>query len=177
VGPDIETFFLGQSVLTPIGGPWNRLSFNWFADGPGTIPTATGSLFILDQEYLGTPNLLNSSTPGFVGQSQSISSGMYEFAPNVQILANKLYFFYTNVSITASGSPSDVYDNCPGVGCQAYIALSPTSSFAAFGGGVDANFGLTGTPIPEPASTWPLSGILVLMAGKVRRTHHQASRP
>src|SRR5215470_9697899 len=85
VGPDIETFFLGQSVLIPIGGPWNRLSFNWFGDGPGTIPTATGSLFVLDQEYLGTPNLLSSSTPGFVGQSQSISGGMYEFAPNIQI--------------------------------------------------------------------------------------------
>src|SRR5690242_7666954 len=63
------TFALGQSLMTPAGGPWNNLTFNWFDTG-GTpnlgvpSPIATGTLFLLNQEYLGTPAALSAATSG-----------------------------------------------------------------------------------------------------------------
>ena len=45
--------FLGQSVTTTTGGPWDNISFNFFE--PDDDPFALGTLFILDTEYLGLP--------------------------------------------------------------------------------------------------------------------------
>jgi hypothetical protein len=58
----------GQSLMTPSGGPWHDLTFNFFTDVPPTTPTAAGTAFLLTQEYLGTPAALSSSTPGFLAQ-------------------------------------------------------------------------------------------------------------
>src|SRR3954470_18243563 len=62
-GDKAESIALGQSLTTPAGGPWNDLTFNWFDTGgppyPGIPnPIATGTLFLLGQEYLGTPGAL-----------------------------------------------------------------------------------------------------------------------
>ena len=73
----------GQSVTTPVGGPWNNLTFNWL-DLAGA-PTAAGTLFLLTQAYVGTPAALGAATPGFLATTASISGGMWIFDPSVTI--------------------------------------------------------------------------------------------
>ena len=78
----------GQSVTTPAGGPWNNITFNFFSDFAGT-PAAAGTLFLLSQEDsifnagATAPQNLSSSTAGYIAQSQSISGGVYVFAPSL----------------------------------------------------------------------------------------------
>jgi hypothetical protein len=168
--------FPGQSVTTsnnPL--PWNNITFNWFSDitTPDklavTDPTAFGTLFLLSQEYLGTPDDLSPATSGFLAQSQSISGGQYIFDPGVTLQPNTEYFFYTNASGTISGSP----DGYPGG--KAYFANG--SSFNFFfdidDGGSDNSFRLSGTPIPTPALLPGLIGMGVATFRK-RRTEAEA---
>ena len=91
----------GQSLVTPAGGPWHDLTFNFFSnEAPSaTTPTAAGTAFLLSQEYLGTPANLNSSTPGFLAASTGIVAGKYTFAPDVTVQPNKTYWVYENSEI------------------------------------------------------------------------------
>ena len=57
----------GVSLTTPVGGPWDSITFNFF-DTNGD-PEANGNLYILTSQYLGTPNGLSTLTPGFLAQS------------------------------------------------------------------------------------------------------------
>jgi hypothetical protein len=190
-GTHVETVFLGQSVRIQPGPSWNRLSFNWFADGPGTIPTALGSVFILDQEYLGSPDGLSAATPGYFAESIGIAGGEYQFAPEIQLQSGHLYFFYANAEIASSGRsgdgssktliqalqagqplpPSGPPGPCigGGVGCQAYITI-PSRNFVRLPAGNDANFVLAGTAVPEPSLGLPLLGILMVTASRLRRS-------
>ena len=150
------TFVPGQSITTGSGGPWNDLSFNFFSDVPALTPTAAGSLFLLSQEYLGTPAALSSATAGFIAESQSISGGIYFFDPTVTILANTQYFFYTTVPIFNSGGGGGTGY----AGGENYQATSIGTPFIN-PHRPDANFQLTGdvVPVPEPGS------LLLLGAG------------
>jgi hypothetical protein len=137
-----NTFFPGQSLTTPGGGPWDHITFNFFSDVPATTPTAAGTLFLLSQEYLGTPADLSSSTPGFLAQSQSISGGMYIFDPSIALQPNTQYFFYANASFLNSGG-----NTVPGG--NVYFTFSATSPFV--GSNVSSNHRLSGTPAHEPS--------------------------
>jgi len=81
--PNFDGYF-GAVVATPTGQAWNNITFNWIAPGPS--PAAFGTLFVLTQEYLGTPAALSSATAGFLAASTGISGGMYDFAPGVTLL-------------------------------------------------------------------------------------------
>jgi len=133
-GVSVNTFFPGNSLSTPVGGDWNTITFNWFSDAPGNTATAFGTLFLLGQEYLGTPQALSSSAPGFLAQSQSTASGLYTFDPAVTLTASTRYFFYANASGQLSGA-SDV----PGE--NLYFTFAATSSWVA--NGADANYRLS----------------------------------
>ena len=82
-----------RPLTTTSGGPWNSLSFNFFAND-GSTPVAFGDLFILDQEYLGTPAALSSSTAGFLAQSTGISSNGYQFDSSITLNSSTQYFFF-----------------------------------------------------------------------------------
>jgi hypothetical protein len=87
--------FPGLRITTPTGGPWDNLSLNFYAD---TSPEADGNVFLLTQEYLGTPGGLSSRTPGFLAESTQDSFGVYEFDPAVTILGATTYWFYVDAS-------------------------------------------------------------------------------
>jgi len=100
---NLDPAFFGQSFTTPGGGPFNDVMFNFYSDLASTTPAAAGTAFLLNQEYLGAPAALNSSTPGFLGASTSISAGRYVFAPSVVLQPNTQYFVYENAAMFISG--------------------------------------------------------------------------
>jgi len=89
-----QNYSLGQSLTTPTGGLWDNISFN-FIDSTGN-PYANGTLFLLTQEYLGTPGDLGSSTAGYLAASMSSAGGIWDFAPSVLLQGNTTYWFYMN---------------------------------------------------------------------------------
>jgi hypothetical protein len=161
------TFFVGQSVTTPGTGPWNDLAFNWFDLSGAAV--AGGTLFVYDQAFAGTPAALNAAAPGFIGQSATIVAGVWHFAPSVILQANTQYFFYSNVALSVSGSggPATAYP-----GGSAYFS---NGAEAFFTDPVDdANFRLTGTPVPEPATgLLVLTGLGAARLARRRRTRQQ----
>lgn len=138
----------GQSVTTPVGGPFNNLRFNWYTFSGD--PTAFGTLYLLTQEYLGLPGGLGPSTPGYVGQSVSIVDNQYRFAPGVTLDGATQYWFYTD----AQGSFVTSFFGSTYPGGDLYLTGVPTLPFhkAIAGPGIflDANFRLEGSTVPSP---------------------------
>jgi hypothetical protein len=145
-GADSATFVPGQSVTTPVGGPFDNILFNWY-NSTGA-PTAAGSLFALTQSYTGTPAALSAATPGFLASTSTINSGVYVFTPGVTLQGNTQYFFYATVPILNQGAAIGTYP-----GGNLYAANDTTVSFSNVAG-QDANFTLSGTTagVPEPSS-------------------------
>jgi hypothetical protein len=169
----VVTNFFGESFTTPAGGPWSNITFNFFSDIPATTPTAAGTAFLLTQEYLGTPASLNSSVPGFLAASTSVSSGHYNFDPTLVLQTNTKYFLYENASLATSGGNAIA-------GGNAYFAVDSTTNFAPApvlppGLGLQAaNFLLSGTPtntaVPEPTSLLgSLIGLSCLLCWRFKR--------
>ena len=155
---------IGQSFTTPgTASGWDNITFNFYSNA--TTAAASGTAFILTQAYAGTPNNLSSATTGFVGSSTGIVAGVYQFAPSVTLLANKTYFVYENTSF-ASGA---LIGGASGSGL--YLANNGTTPFAVSTG--SANFNVSGTATPEPA-TFSLVG-LVAMAGFAARLRRRKS--
>jgi hypothetical protein len=158
-GPNIKgVAFQGQSFTTSSsGGPWDDITFNFFSNVPPTTREAAGNAFLLDQEYLGTPANLSSSTPGFLGESTGITGGMYVFPTSLVLDPGVQYFVYENAAISVSGNNSFP-------GGQQYASFSPSSDFA--GAGVSANFTLSGdvvsAAVPEPS---PLMVLVTALLG------------
>jgi hypothetical protein len=166
-GVNSGTFFVGQSVTTPGTGPWNELTFNWF--DPNGAAVAGGTLFVYDQAFAGTPAALSAAAPGFIGQSATIVAGVWHFDPSVILQANTLYFFYSNVALSVSGSggPATAYP-----GGSAFFSNGVEAFFTDLDD--DANFRLTGTPVPEPASgLLLLTGLAAARLARRRRTRQQ----
>ena len=142
--------FEGQSVTTPAGGPFDHITFNFYADPAATVPLAPGDLFLLTQEYLGLPPDLSSSTPGFLAQSTGVSSGVYLFDPSVTLQGGTQYFFSHNENFNKAWGRF-----YPG-GMEYFTG----ASFANFQASPtdDVLFNLSGTEVtigptvPEPAS-------------------------
>lgn len=159
-----NTLFIGQSLTTPSGTSWNNLSFNWFSDSAGTVSSAAGTLFLLTSAYTGTAAGLSSATPGFVAQSQSISSNVYLFAPSVAVQANAQYFFYSNTALLVNGANFDAYPGGIAYLNNPFVA-SPNN---------DAYFQLSGTTTatPEPGTFGVvfLASALICAAVASRRT-------
>ena len=141
--------FLGQSVTTPAGGPWNNVTFNLFE--PDDDPFALGTLFLLNQEYLGTPAGLSSSTAGYVAHTSSIVSGAWSFGAGPTLQPLTTYWFYTTTLIPANSVEGSVTN--PYAGGKLYFATgSSTNFFAVLNGQQDANFRLDAQLVPEPTS-------------------------
>jgi hypothetical protein len=152
-GLDRASFVPGQSLTTPSGGPWSNITFN-FIDTAG-LPTAAGALYLLTQEFLGTPNQLSTGLPGFLATSQSTAGGVYMFAPSLTLAASTQYFVYANASLLLTGAGLGTY-----TGGELYGSSALDSNFMHLTT-QDANFLLAGTP--AGFTTVPESGSVVLM--------------
>jgi len=176
----LSGFSDGQSVTTPIGGPWDNLGFNFVqcVDPSGTsclstttnTPFALGGLFLLTQKYDGLPSGLSSATPGFIADTSTIVGGVWTFASSVTLNPSSQYFFYMN---TAFNGPEIVYSNAnPYAGGQSFEANSgngptygPDDSVIA---SEDHVFALTGDPVgsvPEPGMGALLALVLASLVG------------
>jgi hypothetical protein len=160
---------IGQEVVTPSGDPWTDITFNFFAlDENHDTPTASGSLFVLDQEFLGDPATLGAAIPGFLAQSTAVVSGVWQFSNALVLLPETHYFFYTNAPLTIRGHGGDG-------------TLSPGTSYVAtplFSNNslADLNFRLSGTatPVPEPASLLLIAaGLAGSLAAQRRKQRHK----
>lgn len=139
--------FTGQSVTTEAGGPFDHIAFNFYSNAaPPTTPEAEGDLFILTQQYLGTPSDLSSSTLGFLAESTGVSGGVYQFASSVTLNGGTQYFFYTDATVaTTAGSGY--------TGGNRYFPTDAGPDFTS-DTSMSANFLLTGTAVavPEPST-------------------------
>jgi hypothetical protein len=163
-------FIVGQSLVTPAGGPWNNLTFNFFSDVPPTTPTAAGTAFLLSKEYQGTPNNLNSSTPGFLAASTGIVGGQYTFAPSVTVQPNTTYWVYENVEHVITGG------NSVSATVHLDVANDPNESFFEVPG--SSNFLLSGDSLTSPVPAPPAVVLVGLGAGCVvlkRYVHRRAT--
>jgi hypothetical protein len=83
----------GQSFTMPSsGGPWDNITFNFFSNSPATTPFTLGTAFLLNEQYLGMPSNLSTSTPGFLGESTGITGGMYVFSTALTLDPGVKYF-------------------------------------------------------------------------------------
>jgi hypothetical protein len=149
--------FEGHSFTTPGGTAYNNITWSWISSDQVTL-LAAGNLFLLTQEYLGTPNGLTSSTPGFVAQSTGIASSAYVFASGVTLSPSTQYWVYMGGASSLAGG-GFTFSN-PFAGGQAYEQFqSPNLNYFYNGATLDFNFVLSGTATaaPEP-STWLLLG-------------------
>jgi len=144
----------GISLITPTGGSWSNIAFNFYQAATGNSPGssyAIGNLFLLSQAYTGTPQALSTSTPGFIAQASG-NGTVYTFNSSIILLSNTKYYFFADLGLpvaalthVSSGS-GDLATN------QSYGAGNGNSNFTtkAF----DINFSLSGqvAGVPEPTS-------------------------
>ena len=170
----------GQSLETGSGGSWTDITFNFYnADSPPDS-VASGTLYLLSQEYLGQPVNLSTGTSGYISHTsttQAEGSGNEWVFSEVTLESETQYWFYatSSQSIVVNGSNDD------GIGGQYYEANSPTLAFAATTETEDANFELEGTAsseaIPEPGSMLisGIAGIGMAWSAVRRRRRRQAA--
>lgn len=145
----------GESFSTPSGGPWNNITFNRYVEENGArTPAAFGTLFLLTQEYLGTPAGLSPSTPGCIAHADSPGGIVYAFDPALTLLPDQTYYFYAN-------SFNVIYGGGDDAGATFYTSGRGDIPFVQFTT-VDADYRLSGdvieggpgvpAPVPEPSA-------------------------
>ena len=137
----------GESFTTPKGGPWSGLSFCFYDASYAKV--ASGDLFVLSQEYLGTPDGLSSATPGFIAQSTGIVADMWTFAPGVTVSGETQYWFYNADGI--ADQINTVMNGVPWV-ANTYLSDSAVSNFGVSSKPYSFAYTLEGTTVPEPAT-------------------------
>lgn len=168
--PPSDPAYFAESFTTPSGGPWNSITFNYYADAPAVTPEAIGDAFLLSSEYLGTPGALSSVTPGFVAESTSISGGKYVFDPSVTLNPDTQYWLYETGLVMITGKTV-------GAGTPAEHAYGSNGNDYVSLPGAVANFAVSGTvasTVPEPSSCALLGiGLLGGLLLRARRSQFQ----
>ena len=131
VVPDVEVTaggtgtwnWAGQAVTLPAAGRYGAIRFNWYTFK--REPTAFGTLYVLDREYLGLPRDVGPSMPGFIAASERRENGQYVFPASVTLEGSRTYWFYTDTQGAFAGSfDTDIYP-----GGDLYVSGYPTAPF------------------------------------------------
>ena len=168
---------VGQSFTTGNDSQYNAISIGVYADygNSATNPEAMGSLFLLNQEYLGSAQDLSSSSLGYVAQNQSISSGAWVFDNSVSLNGNTQYWFYTQGYTSITPAIGFASGGGPYAGGITYSGGNGTTNSYLRADVIDLGFSVNGSSVPEP-STLAVFGIgaLGLVAGGIRRRKRSA---
>lgn len=160
--------FTGQSFLTPNDGTADLMTgFTWLTNT--NTPMGAGSLYLFDQEYLGTPAAIASGT-GLLATSATYSAGSYSFGGGVVLDPNTQYWAYTSSAQQVGITIGNAYAN------GSYYSSSGSGvNFAMNVGGTDAAFAVTASPVPEPSTYAALTGLAALgLAAWRRRVSREA---
>ena len=182
--------FFGQSFTTTGGGPFDNITFNWYADNTPTA-VAQGNLFLLDGAYTGTPGgldgLADSTVLGAgvggatVLTSVAASGNLYTFSPSFTLQPLTTYFAYMDGAGGAfdSGggfgitrSNSDTF----GGGANVGAVLASTTNYASDTN--DLGFlvtGLDAAAVPEPSSLAMIGVFALGFLGYRRRKNKSQS--
>jgi uncharacterized protein (TIGR03437 family) len=173
--PGTNTFF-GWKFTTP-HGTWNNIQIAPLAH-IGLVPmAATGTAYLLSQPFVGKPQDLSTSAPGFIATSTGVSGGYYTFAPGLTLQPNTVYYVFpdegfddagndTSGSLTVyiTGNVSVDYGNFPGYptyrlrGDAVYSVPTFSQSFGA--GSISANGSTTlSFTVTNPNSGTGLTGV------------------
>jgi hypothetical protein len=151
--------YWGETFLAAASG--NNLTFNFFSDSAATTPEATGTLYLLSSEYLGTPSDLSSGTTGYLASVSASGGGVWTF-PSVSLSAGTEYWVYVDaVQPTIYGGGAEVANQ------GAYFSDLLTDPYFALDD-TDVNFlattdtgGSEGTP--EPTTLLLMAPALLLV--------------
>jgi hypothetical protein len=140
----------------------SNLTFNFYSDAALTTPEATGTLYLLNSEYLGTPSGLSSSTPGYLASTGASTSGpaLWIF-PSVSLSAGTEYWVYGS-----SIQPSIYTIGTPFPPDGAYFFVTGSDGFNAIGdeNGFNADLNFLATTNTGEREDTPEPTTLLLMA-------------
>ncbi len=159
--------FTGQSFLTPDDGtPDLMTGFTWL--DMSNAPMGSGSLYLLNQEYLGAPSGITSAS-GLLATSSAYSSGSYSFGSGVVLAPNTYYWVYNSTSQQIGNTIGNAYAN----GFY-YSSSASGTNYTMNIGGTDATFAVTASAIPEPSTYAALAGLAALGLAAWRRRCRRA---
>lgn len=154
----------GQSFITPADVAYDHIAFSWLGDN--SAPVASGTLFLMEWEWIGLPEDLSPERLGYIAQSTGIVNNAYVFDPSVQLDPNKQYWVYM-------GGPAQyaaIYHGPGAYGTPLYMVLgTPAYSRNEF---QSASYVLTGNAVvPEPTSATllALGGCAAFLRARRRR--------
>lgn len=165
--------WFGQSFTTPSDAQADFIDQVSFRTTLAQPPS--GKMYLLTQPFAGMASQLSTSTPGYLGRSDTltIQSGTQTFAlfdfvggARPQLAPGMQYWVYSDsaVSWTSFWSNSNPY-----AGGEMYIADEAATSYVSTGGFSDAQFSVSATPVPEPASAMALVALTTVAAAIRRR--------
>jgi hypothetical protein len=168
-------YFIEQTITTSAGSAFDDVVFNFYANSPATTPTATGTIYLLSEDYTGSPDALTSSTPGYIA-SATASGGYYTFNTSVTLQPETTYYLAMNGSADLSGdfSLSTSYSGPD----YLYVDSSGSTSDYSANTTDSMNYQLTGqSTAPEPGSaSTSLLGALVFAAWATWRRGQSRAR-
>ena len=176
---EVRDLIPGQSLTTGSGGSWSDITFNFYDAEDPANSVASGTLYLLDQEYTGTPGGLGTGTTGYIARTsttQTEGSGNEWVFSGVTLESSTQYWFYatSSQSIVVNGNDD------ASIGGQWYQAPNSGQPFAV-NSTMDANFELEGTAaseaIPEPGSLLigGIAGIGMAWSAVRRRRRRQGA--
>ncbi len=161
-----SVLFTGQSFLTPDDGTSDLMTgFTWL--DMSNAPMGAGSLYLLDQEYLGAPSGITSAA-GLLATSSAYSAGSYSFGSGVVLAPDTYYWVYTSTSQQIGNT----FGNAYGDGFY-YSSSASGTNYTMNVGGIDATFAVTASAIPEPSTYAALAGLAALGLAAWRRKRSQ----
>jgi hypothetical protein len=155
----------GLSLVTPPGGPWTNITFNWYRAGTGAS-YAIGNLYLLSQNYTGTPQALSSSTTGYIAHATG-GGTVYTFASGITLQANTTYYFFADLGLSSGASTEVSSGGTDLANVQSYGAGNGNLDFVTRP--FDISYSLNGTSpsVPEPTATGPAVGFTLLLCAAI----------